>query len=288
MALDDVMASVAQWSTTTKALAALGAQLGAQQDGTEVPPEVLAALQELAEAAGWGDLREIPPPQQAMARALVTAFLHQAVDLLDHPDREPGWRFTDPAILDGWGRASMMIPVLLSNAHPDLADVTRFLDLGTGVGLLAVNATNVWPKATVVGVDCWEPSLERARANVAGAGLEDRITLRHQDLGELDDDGEFDAAWLPSWFFSEPAVRDGVPRVVAALRSGGWAAVACNTPRPTPLAGAVAAVERAREGGSDLRADDVATLLEAAGCTDVHEVPVPPPAPITLVLGRRP
>ena len=43
----------------------------------------------------------------------------------------------------------------------------------------------MWPAAQVVGIDVWEPSLERK--NVGGAGLDGRITLRNQDLVALDD-----------------------------------------------------------------------------------------------------
>jgi tRNA1(Val) A37 N6-methylase TrmN6 len=72
-----------------------------------------------------------------------------------------------------------MIPALIATAYPDLVNVRSFLDVGTGVGLLAVAAARVWPAATIVGIDPWEPSLERARANVAQAGLDGRMLRAH-------------------------------------------------------------------------------------------------------------
>src|SRR4051794_9349130 len=92
------------------------------------------------------------------------------MDLIENPARPPGWAFTNPVILDGWGRGSAMVPALIAAAHTDLGAVTSFLDVGTGVGLLAVSAVGVWPSASVVGIDPWEPSLQRARANVEQSG----------------------------------------------------------------------------------------------------------------------
>ncbi len=72
----------------------------------------------------------------------------------------------------------MMVPPMIAGANPALQDIASFLDVGTGVGQLAVAAAGLWPRATIVGIDVWQPSLERARANVAQAGLGERIELR--------------------------------------------------------------------------------------------------------------
>src|SRR5258708_5481882 len=112
MPFEEAMGKVMQWATATEALAAIGAELAAQQPGAEAPPEIVAALRAVSTAAGV-DLSEGAPPQQAMLLALIRMYLHQAVDVLDHPNRAPGWSFTDPAILDGWGRGSAMVPVLI-------------------------------------------------------------------------------------------------------------------------------------------------------------------------------
>lgn len=288
MPFEDVMGSIMQWKGATDALASLGARLAVLEPERGAPPEIAAALAAVTTAAGLPGLEEIPPPQRAVALALIRTFLHQAVDLLDHPDREAGWRYTDPAILDGWGRASMMVPGMLAGAHRDLSDVTSFLDVGTGVGLLAVAAAGVWPSAQVVGIDSWDTSLDRARIHIKEAGLDERITLRTQDLGALDDVDAFDCAWVPSFFLSEPALEVGLPHVVRALRPGGWVVLARNRPQPDPLAAALAELERTRTGGSDLAPDRALALLASAGCDEVHEVVPQGPAPIVLVLGRRP
>ena len=98
------------------------------------------ALRGVLEAAGLTGLDELAPQQQAIVASLARLYVHQADELLEAPGRSAGWTFTDPVILDGWGRGSMMVPPAIKAAHPDLADVTSFLDVGTGVGLLAVSA----------------------------------------------------------------------------------------------------------------------------------------------------
>jgi SAM-dependent methyltransferase len=286
MAFEQVMGQVQQWAGAAQGLAGLGARLAAMEAGSSVPPDVLAALDEVVAAAGLSDLDELPPPQRGAALALSRAFLHQAVDLIDDPGRAPGWGFTDPAILDGWGRASMMMPMAIAGAHPDLAAVTRFLDVGTGVGLLAISATDVWPEATVVGIDGSPVSLARAKEHVDGAGRGDRIELRDQWVTDLPDVDAFDCAWLPSFFLSDAALEAGVPAIVRALRPGGWVVFACPAPPPNPFKAALDRLEAVRNDGSQCTPDQATALLERAGCADVH-VAAALPIPITFVLGRR-
>jgi SAM-dependent methyltransferase len=288
MAFDDVMGQIMQWTTATEALAALGAELAAQQPGAEVPPEIRTALQDVTAAAGLTGLAELPPPQQQMVVGIIRLYLHQANDLLEHPDRAPGWTFTDPVILEGWGRASAMVPPMIAAAHPDLAEVSSFLDVGTGVGWLAVSATSVWPAATVVGIDTWPASLERARANVSSVGLDERITLREQDLAALDDVDAFDCAWIPSFFIDHDVLVDGLAATLAALRPGGWVALGNMRPAPHPLAAAVADLRTIRGGGSTLDTDAAVGLLDKAGFVGVHVGSTPGPSPMELVLGQRP
>jgi SAM-dependent methyltransferase len=288
MAFEDVMGQVMQWITATEALAALGAELATQQPGAQAPPEIAVALEGVSAAAGIGGLAELPPPQQQMILSIIRMYLHQANDLLEHPDRAPGWTFTDPVILEGWGRGSALVPPMIATAHADLAELGSFLDVGTGVGWLAVAAANQWPDASVVGIDSWSTSLERARANVASVGLEDRITLREQDLTELSDVGVFDCAWLPSFFLNEGALTDGLGVTHTALRPGGWVVLGRMRPAASPLATAVTELRTIRGGGSNLDTDTAVALLEKAGFVDVHVAPSAGPSPMELVLGQRP
>src|SRR5207302_2060644 len=143
-------------------------------------------------------------------------------------------------------------------------EVGSFLDVGTGVGLLAVAAAGVWPQARIVGLDRWEPSLERARANVAAAGLGERIELRRQDLGALDDVDAYECVWVPTFFFTEAALVDALPRVLRATRPGGWVVAGHFTGAPDPLVAAVTTLRTLRGGGVEIPAQRGVELLVQA------------------------
>jgi SAM-dependent methyltransferase len=288
MSFEEVMGSVTRWTVGVEALAALGAEMTLKQSNEAAPPEIVGALGAVSRAAGLGDLDELAPPQRMMVAALVRLYLHQALDLLENPGRASGWTFTDPVILDGWGRGSMMVPPVIKAAHPDLAEITSFLDVGTGVGLLAVSAANVWPSTTIVGIDIWDPSLERARANVEGAGLADRISLRKQAITELSDSEAFDCAWVPTFFLTEADLEKALPAIVESLRPGGWVVLGLMRPPPDPVASAIFELRTVRGGGCVLTPERAIELLAAAGTTGAHSVPPRPPTPLELVIGQRP
>ncbi len=287
MPFHDVMTVVSRWLTATEALAAVGAELTLMQAPEPGHPDVVSALAAVSAAAGLADLHELTGPQRQMVTGLVRMGLHQASDLLDDPGRPPGWTFTDSAILHGWGRGSMVVPAALVGAVPELAAVRSFLDVGSGVGLLAVAAAGVWPQATVVGIDIWGPSLEAAAANVRAAGLGDRITVRDQDVVALDDVDAYDCAWFPTFFVTEAVLEAAMPRLYRALRPGGWLVLGRMAPPPDPLAQATSALRTIRGGGADYDAKRLVAALEAVGCTAVRVLPRQGPAPMEYVIGRR-
>lgn len=288
MSFEDVMTVLSRWLTATEALAAAGAELTLKQAPEPGHPAVLDALQSVSAAAGLSGLDELTGPQRQMVTGMIRLALHQACDLLDEPGRPPGWTFTDPAILQGWGRGSAMVPGTLAGAVPELADVRSFLDVGSGVGLLAIAAAGVWPQAVIVGIDVWGPSLETGAANVAAAGLGDRITLRDQDVAALDDNDAYDCIWFPTFFVTEPVLEAAMPRLHSALRQGGWLVLARMAPPPEPLAQAVSTLRTVRGGGADFDAKHLVAALEAVGCAEVRVVPRQGPAPMEYVIGRRP
>ena len=288
MPFEDVMTTVSGWLVATEALAAVGAELALRQAPEPGHPGVTSALQAVSAAAGLPDLGELPPPQRDMVLGLIRMGLHQAADLLDDPGRPPGWTFTNPAILQGWGRGSAMVPAALAAAAPELADVRSFLDVGTGVGLLAVAAARVWPQADIVGIDIWGPALEAAAANVRAAGLAERITVRDQDVTALDDTGAYDCAWFPTFFVTETVLEAAVPRLYRAMRPGGWLVLGRMAPPPDPLAQAVGALRTIRGGGTEFDAKRLITTLETAGCTAARVLPRQGPVPLEYVIGQRP
>jgi SAM-dependent methyltransferase len=287
MPFEDVMMTVNRWLVATDALAAVGAELSLYATGAG-DPDVVRALQGVSAAAGLTDLENLAPPQRDIVIALVRMALHQAADLVDDPARPIGWSFNDPAILEGWGRGSMLVPGAIAAGAPELADVKSFLDVGVGVGLLAIAAAGVWPNAAIVGVDIWKPSLALAIDNVARAGLDNRITIREQDVTALDDTDRYDCAWLPTFFFTEAKLELATRAVFRSVQPGGSLVLARMAAPPDPLAEATGTVRVVRAGGTPFETKQLTDALTTIGCTDVRVLPRQGPAPLEYVIGRRP
>jgi cyclopropane fatty-acyl-phospholipid synthase-like methyltransferase len=177
---------------------------------------------------------------------------------------------------------------MIAGVAPEIGAVRSLLDVGTGVGLLAVAATNLWPDATVVGIDTWEPSLSRARDNVTNAGLTDRIQLRRQDIADLDDVERYDLAWVPTFFLTEPTIEAAVPALFRAVAPGGWIVLGRMLAPPDPAAKAMMELRTYRSGGVLLDEEHSIELLEKAGFTAIRVAPVPPPAPMSFTIGQKP
>jgi SAM-dependent methyltransferase len=287
MSVEDVMSAVQRWLVATEALAAVGAELALSSAQGPVDPTVREALRAVPAAAGLGDLGELAPPQRDMVASMVRMALRQAQDLLDDPGRAPGWTFTDPDILAGWGRGSMLVPSAIVGQVPELAQVRSFLDVGTGIGLLAVGAARTWPDATITGIDIWPPALRMAEENIRAAGLADRIMLREQDVTALDDESAYDCIWVPTFFVTEPVLTAAAARLVRSLRVGGWLVLGRMAPPADPLAEAVTTLRTIRAGGSDFDPKQLASVLDDAGCAPVRVVPRQGPAPLEFVIGQR-
>ena len=286
MAFEDVMGAVMQWTTAAEALAAIGARLSLLESGNG-SPEIVGALQAVSEAAGLGDLAELTAQQRSTIAAIVRLYLRQSIDLLDNAAVPPGWTYTDPTILDGWGAVSMMVPAAIAAAHPELQRVHSFLDVGTGVGLLAIAAADVWPEAAIVGLDIWEPSLARARAHVSAANLDARIAFRNQDARAVEDVNAFDCVFVPTFFLGEDAITQSLPALHRATEPRGWIVLGRLSPPPDPLANAVGRLRTMRAGGIELDAKRAIAMLEGAGWTNAHIAPNRGPSPLELVLGRK-
>ena len=288
MAFEDVIPVTSRLQVQVEALAAIGAVLALKSSREDAPEELVAALNAVCLAAGVGDLNQLAPPHEATLLSLVRSTLLQAVDLVDNPARGIGWAYTEPAILDGWGRGSAMVPNLIAGAHEDLRDVGSFLDVGTGVGLLALAAANLWPTASVVGIDVWEPSLSRARENVERAEMQERVEIRNQNVVDIADVDRYDCVWVPTFFLTEQVLLDALPKLVAATRPGGWITLGRFAPPPDPLFHAVVSLRTIRAGGCNVDADRAMELLEKVGCASPHVAPRSGPAPLELVIGQRP
>jgi 2-polyprenyl-3-methyl-5-hydroxy-6-metoxy-1,4-benzoquinol methylase len=246
----------------TEAFAALGARLGAADD--ELDPAVLAALDEVVAAVGFPDAGSLAPEQRSVLADMVRSSFRQALATLDAPAGNGGWGHTDVEVLDGQGRASTNLVPHMARIMGD-TPVREVLDVGTGVGLLAIAIARRWPDANVVGIDIWEPALERARHHVVEAGLGDRIEIRNQDITALDEGDRYDCAWLPAPFLPSDVLAAAVPRVIEAVRPGGLVSIGTLRRPEDPLAAATQRLRNIADTGAVHTIDSVLALCHAAG-----------------------
>jgi 2-polyprenyl-3-methyl-5-hydroxy-6-metoxy-1,4-benzoquinol methylase len=237
-----------------------------------------------------------PPMRNALIGQLRTDIL-QPVDFVKASRASMprvGWVHTDKEILQAQGDASSVLPMLLKmQIIPQLGDLgarmedkaTRFLDVGVGVGALAVAMCRMWPNLSAVGLDVADAPLELARENVARAGLNERIELRKTGVEELREEAAFDLAWLPGFFIPQALMAKAMARIHAALKPGGWVIVATlggGTDRQKAVAGLITDVW----GGPQMPAAEGTSLLTAAGFSTVRVLPGPEWAPATVVAQR--
>ena len=284
MSMEEVMGAVMRLSTSLDTLATAGARVRA--DGEEIPKEIAAAMDELLAAAGFPSLDGLEPQQRAAVAGMVRTMFGQALDLLDRPARPVGWTYTDVALLEGQGRGSMSVPPMMAQTG-EFGDVTSILDVGSGVGWLAVAAAQVWPAAEVVGVDLWGPSLERARQNVAASGLGERIEIRDQSVTELPDRDRFDLTWVPSFYIAADVLPAAFRAILAATKAGGKIAVGRFDSPPDPVASAAQRLRTLRDGGALPSVDETVALLTDAGWSDVRALPRPPQVPLQFVVATK-
>ena len=139
----------------------------------------------------------------------------------------------------------------------------------------------------VVGIDPLPRAIELAAATLARHGLAERIELRCQGVQALEDDQVFDLAWLPLPFIPPAAVREGLPRVLRALRPGGWLLLPASTFEPG-ASGEIARWQVHLIGGTLLSDHERTELLRAAGFESPTPLSTPPGALPPILAARRP
>ncbi len=92
------------------------------------------------------------------------------------------------------------------------------LEIGCGTGRNLIAAARRYPDARLYGLDISEAMLEQARANIARAGLQDRITLAQADACDFDVAALFGVATVDRAFMSYTLSM--IPDWRAALSAG--------------------------------------------------------------------
>ncbi|RKS80053.1 methyltransferase family protein [Motilibacter peucedani] len=230
-------------------------------------------------------------PQQVAAQA--SAGLLQAAAVVQG---SAGWAGLPDEVLLAQGVASgqtaaafrqLVLPALPGLGERLAAPGARMLDVGTGVGALAAAFAAEFSALHVTGIDVAPRVLDLARQRIDALAVHDRVDLRLEDVGALDEPAAYDLAWIPAPFVPPAALREGVGRVARALRPDGWLLLAHGKPdQGRPVERALTALRTLVFGGTLLDAAGAASLLGAAGLVDVASLPTPSGAP-GITVGRR-
>lgn len=293
MSFESLMTVLQRLTVSVETLAALGAQLRFLQDGVDGDSRVSALLNDVVQAIDPQLLEDVERNQQAAVLALIQTRFRQALDLLENPERIPGWSYQDPDILQSQGQASPLIVhwiKVLAAQRPELSEVLQrpgaFLDVGTGIGSLAIEAARSWPALRVVGIDPWEPALTLARKNLAHSGLVKRVELRPQRVERLEEKATFTLAWVPGPFISAEVVDRALERVRCALAPGGWLIFGLYPLPSAPLEHALTCLRIVLSGGHPWTSKEVEEKLRALVFDQIEAYS---PAPlIALVVAQRP
>ncbi len=167
----------------------------------------------------------------------------------------------------------------------------RVVDIGCGEGWSTIAMAQAYPRATFVGIDLDEPSIEAARRHAREAGVEDRVTFSHDDAAGLA--GSFDAAIIIEALhdMANPvpvlADRGGIARRGRRDHRGGRArrrtlqrprattsSGSCTDGASRPASPTVARARRSVATGTVMRPDTLRAYARQAGFTKVEILPI--------------
>jgi SAM-dependent methyltransferase len=109
------------------------------------------------------------------------------------------------------------LPQLVADLRPG----GRAVDVHCGGGRWLIAMAKRFPDLELVGIEFEPDSVERARRNVAEAGLTDRITIEHGEMDAIGHEGEFDLAYYQYALHALPDPSSALRSSWAALRPGG-------------------------------------------------------------------
>ncbi len=226
------------------------------------------------------------PPMRAVIAGELRATLMLANAYVDAARSETpvrGWHHTNPRLLQAQGDASAgFVGAFRNHFVPQLGDLAsrleqptaRFLDVGVGVGSLAIGMCRAFPQLRATGLDVFDVPLGMARDNVARAGLADRIELRQHAIEDLRDEAAFDYCWFPAFFLAPSSLPAAVARIREALRPGGWILMSAMK-TDTDDAHRVVYSMVMESWGTVVDTASAETLLKTSGFTTTRTIPGP-------------
>ena len=275
-----------------------------------LPRPLVVALVDVLVAAGSltraGDTVRVSATSEAIVRspfratrvADMKSALLQSRLLLNaaEPRRRPyvPWQHRQRDVLETQGAGGEMMAELISTSlAPALTGLAaalvtpgaRFLDVGAGVGRIAIAMAQRWPSLHVVGLEPWRPSLRLAERSVAAAGLGERVEMRVTRVEALREFDAFDLVWMPSPFIPPRVIAEALLRSRASLRANGWIVVGINGVDDEEDDDALTRLTTATWGGCSLGPATATRLLHCAGFADVRVLTLAQGP--TVAVGRR-
>jgi hypothetical protein len=289
MEFQELQAELRRMGEAAIGMAAINTVLQMRQGKIDVHPDVAARLEALVGVLLPGGPDGLDAGQSAAAVESITLMLEETRDLLENAGRPPAWSISNPAMLRAQGQASRIVArriISLAADRPVFAENLkgRFLDVGTGIAAIPMALAPHFPALQMVGIDIWQPSLALARADLAASPYAEQITIRAQNVLQLDEIAAYTVAWLPTPFMRHDVVRGALDRLAAALVPGGHIIIGMYGSAPSPVAAAIAALRLTRGGGEAWEGSALEAELSARGFIDIEFIAGPP---VSVVLARR-
>jgi len=280
---------VQELSRSARMLALVGASLKLRSVPT-ADPAVREQIDLGARIVLHEDPAIIDDQQVPQILTMIEMAFAEASELLRHSERGSGWQVADVALLEAQGRASQNVftrILSLAATRPMLREALNkiFLDVGTGVAGIALEAARNCPNLEIDGIDIWEPALALARKNVSESPYADRVHIIKVDISALAVEDRYSLVWLPTPFLKRSVLEQALDRIVSASRANAYLIAALYTQPRDPLAAVLSALRTIRSGGEVTDPSELREMLKSRDYTDL-EVSVTPIA--TFVLGRRP
>jgi len=292
----DLGRMIGQWDQGASCLAALAVVAGSTPSGDATAEPLVNAARNVVNAAGLAAVLASPhrlPFSPAQLRGMAASPLLQAAALAG--EQHAGWAANNDATLIAQGHASGSTAALFTRfVLPHFSDLrdrlatpgSRMLDVGTGVGALAIGFAQAFPQLHVTGIDVLPRAVAIARDQAATSPAASRVTIRQQDVAELTDEACYDLAWIPAPFVPEPAFSAGVARIATALAPGGILMIGHGTSTGSDLQIAITQFKTALYGGTLLDGASAVKLLQRNGLTSAQTMTTPPGAP-AITVGQR-
>ena len=297
MTIAELRDLIARDAGSTQRLAALGLALDARLNGAPIAHEVAFRTDAVLNALGVAEvIAQAAPSDLTAMLATIRSELLMGGRLLSDGSEAGRWRQSESRLHQAFGDLSAgfgkLLRTRIASELPGLSERlsapgAAFLDIGTGVGALALAMAREWPGLNVVGIDPLPGVLAQGRDNVSAAGCADRITLRVGRGEDIAETSTFDLVFVPSAFIPEPEVDLVVGRGAVALRPGGWLLLATVDPDLEALAAALVRFRVATWGGTNFSDGAAEALLARCDLTDVRRVQGRPGMPFGFVAGRR-